>query len=228
VTSETVDGFCPDCNRMSALQIRSDARANAPTQLYDQIDPGEDGLHMARYSMAFCPSCGGVFLHVAATSEPSGHVHEAMLFPAAGHRGIPGLPEPVRRTYGSAQSCFETGNFEPCVVMCRKCIEAMCVSFGVESGRLVDRLRELRDSGRLETRLFEWADHLRLVGNDGAHDSDGRISKQDAADSLDFVEAILLYTFTLEKRFRDFSDRRAVAKQSGSKGPSNKPDAGDG
>jgi len=221
VTSESVEGFCPECNRMSALEIRSEAYANAPQQLFDQLDAGEDGLRIARYSIAFCPKCKGVFLHVSAKSEPSEIPYEAMLYPTSDRRGVPGLPEPARRAYESAQSCLNTGNFEPCVIMCRKCLEAICVSFGVQKGSLAERLRQLRDSGRIEARLYEWADQLRLVANDAAHDLDIRISKQDAVDSLDFVEAILQYIFILDQRFRDFCARRQGAKQLESTGPSN-------
>jgi len=204
---------------MSELQVRSQARATAPRQLFDQLDPGEDGLRIACYSIAFCPKCEGVFLHVAATSEPSDLPYEAILFPTSNRRDVSGLPESVRRTFRSAQSCFDTGNFKPCVVMCRKCLEAVCTFLGVKDGSLAVRLRTLRDSGRIEAKLYEWADELRLVGNDAAHDLDIQISKQDAVDSIDFVEAILLYVFALDQRFRDFRARRVEAKQ---QRPSNK------
>jgi len=208
----SIEGFCPQCNRMSALEVRAEAHATAPRLLFDQLDTSEDGLRAARYEIAFCPQCSVVFLHVSAESEPSEIPYEAMLYPTAGRREISGLPEPARRTYASAQSCFETGNYEPCVLMCRKCLEAICVFFGAEKGTLASRLRELRDSNRIEARLYEWAEGLRLVGNDAAHDLHPRITKQDALDSLDFVEAILLYAFALDQRFREFRDRRSQAK----------------
>ena len=222
MTDESIEGFCPQCNRMSALEVRAEAHATAPQQLFDQLDASEDGLRGARYKIAFCPQCKAVFLHVSAKSEPSEIPYEAMLYPTIGRRGIPGLPEPARRTYSSAQSCFETGNYEPCVLMCRKCLEAMCVFLGVEEGTLASRLRQLRDSGRIEARLCSWAEGLRLVGNDAAHDLHLCISKQDALDSLDFVEAILLYAFALDQRFREFSDRRRQTRQGEALGPSNK------
>jgi hypothetical protein len=113
VASESIEGFCPECNRMSELQVRSQAHATAPRQLFDQLDSGEDGLRIARYSIAFCPRCEGVFLHAAATSEPSDLPYEAMLFPTSKRRDVSGLPEPVRRTFRSAQSCFDTGDLPP-------------------------------------------------------------------------------------------------------------------
>ncbi len=222
MTGESLEGFCPQCNRMSALEVRSEAHGTAPRQLFDQLDAGEEGLRGARYMIAFCPKCEAVFLHVSAESEPSGVPYEAMLYPSAERRGIPGLPQPARRTYASAQSCFETGNYEPCVVMCRKCLEAMCVFLGAQEGSLAKRLRQLKDSGLIEARFYEWAEELRLVGNDAAHDLNLCISKQDALDSLEFVEAILLYVFALDQRFRGFCARRHHAKQGESTGPSNK------
>jgi len=119
----------------------------------------------------------------------------------------------MQRTLTSARSCFDTGNYEPCVIMCRKCIEAVCIFLGAQEGSLAARLRRLRDSGHIETRLFVWAEELRLVGNDAAHEMNMSISKQDAFDSLEFVEAILLYVFALDERFRQFRDRRRQAGQ---------------
>lgn len=212
--TEPIEGFCPECNRMSALEVKAQAYAVSPRELFSRIELHEDGLHAACYTIAFCPKCDGVFLHVSATSEPSSIPYEAMLYPSANRRPIPGLPESVRRTFDSAQSCFETGNFEPCVVMCRKCLEALCAFQGLRKGSLVDRLRSLRDSGRIEARLYDWADELRLVGNDAAHDLDIRISKDDAVDSLNFVEAILLYVFSLDQRFNAFRARRQEVRES--------------
>ncbi len=225
MANESVSGFCPECNRISELQVRSRVTATAPRQLFDQLDPGEDGLHSAQYSIAFCPNCGGVFLHVAATSEPSDLPYEAMLFPISNRRDVPGLPEPVRRTFLGAQSCFDTGNFEACVIMCRKCLEAVCAFLGANDGSLAARLRTLRDSGRIEAKLYEWADELRLVANDAAHDLEIRISKDDAVDSVDFVEAILLYVFALDRRFRDFRARRMEKGPEGSSNKAMQPDA---
>jgi hypothetical protein len=213
---ESIDGFCPTCNRMARLVVRAKAHGTAPPQLFDQLSPGEEGLRGASYRTAFCPQCETVFLRASAESEPSDIRHEAMLYPPSERRSIPGVPDVARRAYASAISCFETGNFEPSVIMCRKCVEAVCENLGARDGRLVDRLRKLRDEGRIEERLYRWADELRLVGNDAAHDLDIRIGKEDARDSLDFVEAILLYVFALDQKFNDFTARRKRSKVAGS------------
>ena len=91
--TQSIEGFCPACNRMAVLQVRGEAHGNAPPQLFDQLDVGEDGLRGATYRTAFCPKCETVFLHVSAESEPSEFRYEVMLYPSSDRRSIPGLPE---------------------------------------------------------------------------------------------------------------------------------------
>jgi hypothetical protein len=78
----------------------------------------------------------------------------------------------------------------------------------VTKGILKTRLAELRDAGVIDSKLHTWADGLRLVANDAAHDIDFSPSNQDARDAIDFVEAILSYVFLLTKRFEEFEARR--------------------
>jgi len=195
VSIDSIEGFCPYCNRISNLEVRAQVQGTPPKMLSDQLDTDEDGLRPACYSIAFCPKCESVFLHVSAKSEPSEIPYEAMLYPSSYRRNISGVPRNVHRIFESARACFETGNYEPCIIMCRKCLEATCASMSVKKGTLATRLQKLKDSGLIEERLYKWAEQLRLVGNDAAHEFDLQISKEDALDSLEFVEAILLYVF---------------------------------
>ncbi len=73
------------------------------------------------------------------------------------------------------------------------------------------RLERLRDQGVIEGRLHEWADELRIVGNEAAHDVSVEVSAQDAADTLEFTRAVLEYAYTFRQRFERFRKRRAKA-----------------
>ena len=53
-----------------------------------------------------------------------------------------------------------------------------------------------------------------MVGNDAAHDLETRITTTDAKDTLDFMEAVLLYVFVLQSRFSEFQERRKEARKS--------------
>jgi hypothetical protein len=85
--------------------------------------------------------------------------------------------------------------------MCGKTLEAVCVLLGEDNGTLERRLRRLRDTGKIEAKLYDWANALRLVRNDAAHDLSAPVSKDDARDCVEFVEAILVYVFTLDRKF---------------------------
>ena len=205
--SETIDGFCPRCNRIVAAEVRAEAYGSPTEDLFEHLDAGEDGLGTVKYKLAFCPSCAEIFLHRSCTSEPSQIPCQEILYPRQTKLSVAGLPDVVRRAYESASSCFETGNYEPCVIMCRKCLEALSTLLGETKGSLQKRLGRLRDTGTIEAKLYSWANELRLIGNEAAHDLHLHISKGDARDSLEFLEALLLYVFVLDSRFQRFKKR---------------------
>jgi hypothetical protein len=69
----------------------------------------------------------------------------------------------------------------------------------------------MRDRGVIETRLFDWAEALRLVGNEAAHDVVAGIHGQDAQDAIEFTNALLGYLYTFRDRFEAFKARRQGA-----------------
>lgn len=213
MNNETIAGFCPGCNKVVAAEVRGWAHGQPSRDLFDRLDPEEEGLRSTvKYKVAFCPACHGVFLQRSWLTEPSEFRYEEMVYPKQSKLPLTGLPDEVRRSYESALSCFDTGNYEPCVIMCRKCLEAVCMLLGESSGSLQKRLIRLRDKGDVEPKLYSWADELRLIGNDAAHDFKTCISKDDAHDTLEFLEALLLYVFVLDRRFQSFRQRRKRAR----------------
>ena len=98
--------------------------------------------------------------------------------------------------------------------MCRKTLEGIAKEHGVTSNNLVGALKEMRDKGIIENRLYEWADALRTSGNEVAHDVDITISAQDAKDILEFTNALLEYVFTFREKFEKWKARRESKKAS--------------
>ena len=101
--------------------------------------------------------------------------------------------------------------------MCRKTLEGICVEHGIKGNNLVKSLKELKDKGIIENRLYEWADTLRISGNEAAHDVKVTISPEDARDVLEFTNALLEYMFTFRDKFEQFKQRR-LAKSSKQQG----------
>lgn len=107
------------------------------------------------------------------------------------------MPETASWAYTAAARSFQVGLYEPCVIMCRKCIEGLCQELGATKGNLKQRIGNLQKNGHIDQKLLTWADELRLIGNDAAHDLDIVIERVDAQNALEFVEAILMCAFSL-------------------------------
>jgi hypothetical protein len=64
--------------------------------------------------------------------------------------------------------------------------------------------------GLIEGRLLEWAQELRVIGNDGAHYTGRPVARQDAKDAIDLAEAILNYMYVFSAQFAEFRERRQL------------------
>jgi hypothetical protein len=95
--------------------------------------------------------------------------------------------------------------------MCRKTLEGICEAHKITSRNLATSLKEMKDQGIIENRLFEWADALRISGNEAAHSVTVSISAQDARDILEFTNALLEYVFTFQDKFEEFKKRRGAS-----------------
>ena len=73
------------------------------------------------------------------------------------------------------------------------------------------KLGDLQAKGHIDQKLLRWAHGVRLIGNDAAHEVDQAVAKEDAKDILDLTDALLMYVFSLDKKFREFESRRSGA-----------------
>jgi len=92
--------------------------------------------------------------------------------------------------------------------MCRKALELLCAAHGVQAGSLARSVQQLRDQGVIDGRLYEWADALRIAGNEAAHEPGAGMSGEDARDLLEFTRAIVEYVIVVRDRFERYKQRR--------------------
>jgi hypothetical protein len=78
----------------------------------------------------------------------------------------------------------------------------------------------MRTIGLIEGRLLEWAQELRVLGNEGAHFTGERVARQDAQDALALAEAILDYLYVFSAQFFEFKNRRELRGSSEQDEPS--------
>ena len=166
------------------------------------------------YSLRRCPKCESPFLHKydylihwEAGTVPQGTtklypVNEGQLL------SVEALPALISETYEQAKKCYEQNLFEPSVIMSRKCLEGICLDLEAKGKNLSKKIEFLRDEDKIDKNLFDWANQLRLIGNDAAHDFNIKITSHDAKDTIIFLNALLLYIYTLNKKFLSFQKRR--------------------
>jgi len=156
------------------------------------------------YQLWKCPICQNPFL-LDADVISDGY---SVLYPPQDDRVNPNLPTPLKSAYAEAISCFKSKAYTATAIMCRKTLEGICAEHDIKGNNLVSNLKELKDKGIIENRLYEWADALRISGNEAAHDVTVTISPEDARDILEFTNALLEYIFTFRDRFEQFKQRR--------------------
>ncbi|MFE9395658.1 DUF4145 domain-containing protein [Streptomyces flavidovirens] len=119
-----------------------------------------------------------------------------------------GIPASIAREMVEARACFDAKLYTAAAVMVRRTLEGMCIEQGTQKRALFQALQELRDDGKIEGRLFDWAQALRVLGNQGAHFSKDSVNREDAADALSLAEALLNYIYVFTAKYEEFQNRR--------------------
>jgi len=167
-----------------------------------------------RFTLLQCPRCNAPLLVgqgiVRLGDGDSAFSEPYRLFPSPARSLGPAVPETIRRTFSGAEKCHRAGVYEACVLMCRKVLEQICLVQNASGKNLAQMIDALKASGVIDKQLYEWADELRLAGNQAAHDVDANLDSTDAGDLLDFTEALAEYIFTLRKKFEEFQLRRML------------------
>ncbi len=164
------------------------------------------------YSFAFCPKCKDALLLI---QEDYGHGWDTPLrvYPPQDKRINPKLPNSIKVSFQEARQCFNAKAHIAAVIMCRKTLEGICTVHSIKGKNLSESLLKMKEATIIDKNLFEWAETLRISGNEAAHDVDVAFSVQDANDILEFTDAIIEYVFTYKDKFNEFQERRKKSKE---------------
>lgn len=176
---------------------------------YDHFDEGVETT--GKYSFLKCPKCARPLI-VLQLDEGSGWDEPRRLYPPIETDISLSIPDQLRLTYDEARKCFRAKAYIATAIMCRKTLEGIAQENKITARNLANALKEMKEKGIIENRLFEWADALRISGNQAAHGATSKISNQDAKDILEFTHALLEYVFTIQEKFEQFKIRQNKAK----------------
>lgn len=196
---------CPDC--------RASVEARIEHEVYWEGD--EPWEYPTQVSFVTCLRCKRPLVvgdeHYGYNGDEEVRSGTFRLWPPPDKQLSLSVPAPIREAFREAQTCFRAKAYVAAAVMCRKVMESVTHVQGAKSRNLMGALGELRDASVIDPGIFEWADALRIVGNDAAHGVDVRISEDEARDVLDFTEAIIDYLFVYRERFEAFRSRSATS-----------------
>jgi hypothetical protein len=203
---------CPNCGQPSGAIVRGKT-------VWEGIDDhgAPTGLP-AEFAMVQCGRCGQVALQVREDYGIGFDGDEPSIVYPRRHQLSWSVPEPLRREWEEALGCFQAKAYAASLVMVRRTLEGTCMDHGIQERTLLAGLNKLRDQGSIDGLLADWANALRIAGNEGAHYTGRAVSRQDAEDALDFGEAFLDHVYVLRKRFEDFRSRLAEHKKSAQPG----------
>lgn len=168
-----------------------------------------------RYTLLACSACQEPILvgqtNIGSMAEGDKWDTPFLVFPQGDIRVNPSAPIEIRAAFQEACTCYRAQAFTASAIMCRKTLEGICATHGVEERNLSASLKKMKEQALIDDRLFEWSDVLRVVGNEAAHGVNVAISQSDAKDAIEFTNAILDYFFSYRDRFEQFKSRRGNA-----------------
>jgi hypothetical protein len=195
---------------VECTHCRSHVQATVHGQ-YEKLSDGSGPSHLL--SMLSCDQCKNPILirqaNVGNMAEGDKWDTPFQVFPSLDARVNPNAPREIQSAFEEACACYRAQAYTASAIMCRKTLEGVCEVHGIKAGNLAKSLREMRDKGVIDDRLYEWSDLLRMAGNEAAHGVGLSIGQADARDILEFINAILDYIFSFRDRFEEFKKRRA-------------------
>ena len=210
---EKICSYCSLCNVQVELieegdYTQSNIIGGSETNPVDAI------YNVDIYTLLRCPNCHSPFLYF--TQQIEGAMEDMLpersepkqVYPEIAIIDLKDVPESIEKAFLEAYKAHKTGLYLSSVFMCRKTIEEICREKNIKNGNLKNKLFKLKEIGIISDNIYEWADNLRLIGNEAAHDLLPDINKKDSQDIIDFTEAIVLTIFTLSSKFESFKKRR--------------------
>jgi hypothetical protein len=154
-------------------------------------------------SVLQCQGCGKGVLVV--TDVRGKGVH---WWPAPGGGTLDqGVDSGVASAYDEGMRCLGIGANRAAAVMFRSALHLFVKDKGDDKAKeerhLKNALKYMKDSGHLHSSLWDWADHLNQLGNEGAHPEDyDDVTPQEANDLGKFVKFLIEQEYELPARLR--------------------------
>jgi Domain of unknown function (DUF4145) len=204
--AETFPFQCPQCSNAVLLEVLG---------RWQNFPDGDDAWKPRQWTAAMCTSCHSPIV-LYQEVEPGPFENDwgtfTQEYPQADRQFPHSVPQGIRHEFAEAQRCMQGKNYTAGAMMARRVIEMITKDQDHRNRNLIGALKSMRDVGVIDARLYDWADAVRQVGNEGAH-STAPVSREDAEEVLLFVEALVDYLYVFRKRYAQFQARRQALRE---------------
>lgn len=189
-------------------------KASVDAEVIDFVEY-EEAFWQERVYLLRCPVCKFALVGLNTDMHTEKGVTWSQLirvFPkparAASLSEYDGIPKVVIDSLKEAEKCNQVGAYLAAASMAGRAVEGVCRHFSTKNSYLGNGLKELKERGIIDARLFEWGEALRDERNKASHAEDATFTSQDADDILSFTYAIVDYVFLLTKKFENYKKRK--------------------
>ena len=107
----------------------------------------------------------------------------------------PAIPQDIRTSFVALQKVLLMMEDSPWMAIssCRTILEKAVKDLGGTGSILIHRIKDLQDKGWLAGILVEWAETIRLLGNNATHDAEGTFAE--AKELVEFTKLFLQYMY---------------------------------
>jgi hypothetical protein len=151
------------------------------------------------FSLIYCPRCANVVVLETNGEKQSPGVVLATVPESPAEVGVSHLPADVAGYYRDAIRVLDVGVADAAAVQLRRTLEAAASHHGVGSGSLIQRIDKLIKAGLITQPFAGVLDHIRQVGNVGAHATDERLDEATVRRALRFTTQVLRNLFEIPR-----------------------------
>jgi Domain of unknown function (DUF4145) len=178
---------CPWCGLRDAQMALKASWSTKPPQKSER-----------HWSTVACPRCGSPVILETNASNANPPRELGTIPDTARGAAVDALPTDVADYYVGARRVLDAGVPDAAAVQLRRTLEAAAAHFGVnDNWPLVKRVQALIDQGLITKQFGEVLDHIRKVGNVGAHASDENVDEATAERAYSFTTQVLRNLFEI-------------------------------
>jgi hypothetical protein len=124
------------------------------------------------------------------------------------------LSRDVKVAFNEAIKSLNEGNWNACVLMCRRALEEAMENLDASGKDILKRFDDLASKGKITADLKKWVHEVRLAGNLTVHGSPDKkwADQQDAEEVVEFCRWFFRYIYVLPQQLAERKARLAEEK----------------